>query len=312
MAVIIQRTIIFFSCLMAGFLLKKVGILQKRHFKYVSGLVFYLTLPCAIINSFSNMEFRWSLFGFILAGFICDSILIFAGFLFGKTKRQKALFMICFQGFNIGCFTIPYLQTMMNGDSVVAACLFDTGNAFLVNGGAFAFAYAVFSMAETDHQTEIEKVKIKDILKKVFTSVPLDVQLIMCILMLLMIKLPEPILFAAGKISSVNGYLSMFMLGLGMEFAFSREDLKNLIKMIGSRYLLSAIMAVIVIFGFKWLGDLQKTVCLLLFSPISVSNSLFTERLFGTDSREVSLSCTLSSLTVIISVMIMTLVLIFL
>ena len=310
MAVILQRTMVFFACLMAGFFLKKVGVLKKKHFRYVSFLVFYVTLPCAIINSFSNITFHWSFFGFILAGFVCDMILILTGFFLGKTKRQKALFMICLQGFNIGCFTIPYLQTMMNGDSVVAACLFDTGNAFLVNGGAFAFAYAVYTMAGEEKEA-VQKVGIKDILKKVFTSVPLDVQLIMCIIMLLAIPLPQPILFFTGNIGKINGYVSMFMLGLGMEFAFSKEDIRNLCRMIGSRYFIGILLGIIVLVGFKQLGTLQKTVCLLLASPVSVSNSLFTARLFGAESREVTLSCTISSVTVIISVFIMTLVLIF-
>ena len=47
---------------MPGVYIEKIHILKKEDFRVVSALVVKITLPCAIINNFSQMDFDTSLF----------------------------------------------------------------------------------------------------------------------------------------------------------------------------------------------------------------------------------------------------------
>lgn len=304
-----QKLGIFCVCVMVGWVLKHKTIFGERLFRYVSLLVFYVTLPCAIISSFSNFRLQWNDIWIAAMGFLAGMVLIFLGFLSGRGKQQKALFMICFQGFNIGCFALPYLQTMMSERAVVVACLFDMGNSFLVCGGAFILAGTVLGRNEEAKSGRGDMAGIGEVFKKMLSSVPLMIQFAMCILSLLAVRLPEPVFFLTKQVGSCNGYLSMLMVGLGMELMVSREEQRTLWKILAIRYSFAAVLAGIVMLLENNSSDLKQILVILLFSPVSISNTLFVNKLFGEKGREVKIACEVSSISIIISVVIMTIVL---
>ncbi len=69
MADILTRAAALICMIALAFTLKKIHILKKEDFRVVSALVVKITLPCAIINNFSQMDFDTSLFFLVPIGF---------------------------------------------------------------------------------------------------------------------------------------------------------------------------------------------------------------------------------------------------
>ena len=76
-------------CMIAlAFTLKKIHILKKEDFRVVSALVVKITLPCAIINNFSQMDFDTSLFFLVPIGFCGTLFLIGTDILWQERKSR--------------------------------------------------------------------------------------------------------------------------------------------------------------------------------------------------------------------------------
>ena len=61
----------------------------------------------------------------------------------GKSKEEKAFGVLNLPGYNIGNFTIPFVQSFLGPVGVITTSLFDAGNAFVCLGGAVGVADVV-------------------------------------------------------------------------------------------------------------------------------------------------------------------------
>ena len=89
--------------------------------------------------------------------------------------------------YNIGAFTLPFVQNFLGAFGVVATCMFDTGNSIMCTGTSYTITKSVL-------HSEEGRLTPKVVVKRLFSSVPFDTYLIMLILVLFNIRLPEPIL----------------------------------------------------------------------------------------------------------------------
>lgn len=55
---------------------------------------------------------------------------------------MQAFNIINFSGYNIGCFTLPFIQSFIGPAGVVATCLFDAGNSVMCTGATYSIAKA--------------------------------------------------------------------------------------------------------------------------------------------------------------------------
>ncbi|MFR4007990.1 MAG: hypothetical protein ACLT0Y_00750 [Christensenellales bacterium] len=55
-----------------------------------------------------------------------------------KDRETQAFYMLNCSGYNIGAFTMPFVQNFLGTFSMVITCLFDMGNAVMCTGGTFA------------------------------------------------------------------------------------------------------------------------------------------------------------------------------
>ncbi len=101
---------------------------------------------------------------------------------------------------------------------VVYLCSFDIGNAL------------------ADHVASGENhFYIKDLFKKLFSSIPFDVYIIIFILAIFKLQIPTPILNIASTIGAGNSFLAMLMIGMMLEVKVSPHETKNIMKVIGLR-----------------------------------------------------------------------------
>ncbi|WP_308415478.1 AEC family transporter [Sporanaerobium hydrogeniformans] len=298
---ILIRAMLFIIIIIIGYGLKRVGIFKKEDFSTISKIVLNLTLPCAIIVNFSNLVMEKSLMIMIVIGFLCNVILIVVGYILaiGKSNEERSFNMINLGGYNIGSFTIPFAQAFLGPVGIVAICLFDAGNAIMATGGTYAVASSL-------DKSNGEKMTISAILKKLMSSPPLVCYIVMLILAFLKKDLPTPVLDLVGLIGAANAFLSMFMIGIGFQLNFKKSQVIQSTKIILSRYIVAAILAVIVYNVLPFDMEIRKAIVLVVFSPISAVSTAFTEKIGG----DIGLSSTINSLSIIMGLVFITSILV--
>ena len=69
MADIILQSSVFVAIIILGYVLRKVGFFKESDFYVLSRIVINITLPAAIVTSFSGKEFDPNLFFVLFLGF---------------------------------------------------------------------------------------------------------------------------------------------------------------------------------------------------------------------------------------------------
>lgn len=87
-------------------------------------------------------------------------------------------------GYNIGCFALPFISSVVGPTGVVIACMFDLGNTILVSGGAYAIVRTFILKKRTGGV-------IGSLIRTTLKSPALDCYLVLIALSLVGISVPE-------------------------------------------------------------------------------------------------------------------------
>lgn len=292
----------FILIIVIGFLLKTKGICKREHGQFLSTIIMNITLPCALLSSINNLEIRPILLIALLIGFLGNIITNVAGYLITpkETPLNRALSMINTSGYNIGTFTLPFVQTFFPASAIAYVCLFDTGNALMCLGGTFTAASTVVS--------NDEKPTFHSIIKKLFSSIPFCTYIVLFFLSLFHIAIPEQILSITSIAGNANAFLAMLMIGILLEIKLDFSQIKTIQKIIVTRYAISIALSLCIYFLLPVDLVVRKMIVLCLFAPVSSVAPVFSSKL-GSNSP---VPAAVNSLSIIISIMILTgLILIF-
>lgn len=292
----------FILIIVIGFLLKTKGICKREHGQFLSTIIMNITLPCALLSSINNLEITPILLIALLIGFLGNVITNIAGYLITpkETPLNRALSMINTSGYNIGTFTLPFVQTFFPASAIAYVCLFDTGNALMCLGGTFTAASTVVS--------NDEKPTFHSIIKKLFSSIPFCTYIVLFFLSLFHIAIPEQILSITSIAGNANAFLAMLMIGILLEIKLDFSQIKTIQKILVTRYAISIALSLCVYFLLPVDLVVRKMIVLCLFAPVSSVAPVFSSKL-GSNSP---VPAAVNSLSIIISIMILTgLILIF-
>ena len=178
---VLTRAGSFIAIIVLGFVLKKIGVFKEEDFSVLSRVVIRITLPAAIITSFAGKEIDPGMLAIVLLGMGGGIIYIFAAMVANlrSSKEQKAFEVLNLPGYNIGNFTMPFVQSFLGPMGVITTSLFDTGNAFVCLGGS----YGVASMVKDGTGFSFSR-----IFKALSKSVPFLTYILMVVMYLLEIK----------------------------------------------------------------------------------------------------------------------------
>ena len=112
------------------------------------------------------------------------------------------------------------------------------------------------------------------------------------------LSLPLPVLALAERIGDANHFLSMFMIGLMLDFSFEPSHLKKTALVLLLRYGAAMLFSCLFYFLLPYSLEIRQILVVLSFAPISSLTPYFTERLGG----ETALSSFTASLTFVISI----------
>ncbi len=300
MGVVFSKAGTMVAIIILGYVLKRIGFLDRSYFKALSKISISITLPCVIIGKFSEFQMDYAFLIFVILGILGNLFMIAVGYIAGarEGKAKQAYNMINFAGFNEGAFTLPFAQNFLGPEGIVAVCLFDAGNSLMCTGGTYALASCVAASGE--------RRGLKTFLKKLFSSVPLDVYLIMLILSMLHISLPGFVTTFASTVGGANAFLAMFVIGIGFEWRMKRSEIRETIISITFRYVLAALAAFCAYRFLPFSLEVRQAMVIAFFAPLSALCPVFTMMIGGDEE----LSATLNSITIMISTMIITCLLI--
>jgi Predicted permeases len=298
---ILIKAFSFVLIIIIGYSFKKRGIFGSRDYKIITRIIMNITLPCALITGFKGFKMDTSMIFIVLIGFLSNIIMSTIGFILAKNKdnKEKAFNMLNLAGYNIGCFTLPYVQSFLGPFGVGITSLFDIGNSIMCTGGTYAVASSIAG--------EGEKQSIRGFLRKIFSSVPFDTYLIMFIITVTGIKLPEVIFNITSNLSAGNAFLSMLMIGMVFECKFHKEQIFKIFSILSIRYLAAVLFAVTIYFLMPFSMEIKHVLVILVFGPVPVLAPVFTGMCGGDDG----LAGVVNSLCIPISIVIITSILFF-
>lgn len=298
---IILKALGFILVIITGVLLRKKGVCTKEHGKFLSAVVLNITLPCSIISSAKNLELTPVMLTMLLIGLGGNALTNLVGYLSSKKEApiNRALTMINMSGYNIGAFTMPFLQSFFDQSYLIYMCMFDMGNSFMCTGGTFAIASTVASSEE--------KLSLGSIFKKLFSSVPFCTYTALFMLALFKLTVPAPVLILTEVAARANSFLAMLVIGILLEVKLDLTEIKMIRKILLSRYLISITLSVVLYCLLPVDITVKKMLVLAFFAPVSAVSPVFSARL-GSKSP---VPAAVNSISIIVSIIVITSMIVF-
>ena len=288
---IVTRAGCFVAIIVLGYALRKINFFKEGDFRVLSGIVIKITLPAAIVYSFSGKEIDTSLLFIVLLGLGGGLVYMGIGWLMSRRagREQQAFEILNTSGYNIGNFTMPFVQSFLGPMGVITTSLFDTGNACVCLGGS----YSVASIVKDNNGFSVKRIA-----KAMVKSVPFDCYVIMIVLNLLHVTLPKPVVSFAEIIANGNAFMAMLMIGVGFRLSGDKKQIGRIVRILTVRYGVAALFAAGCFFLLPFSLEVRQALMILAFSPIASAAPAFTRELDG----DVGLASALNSLSIVISI----------
>ena len=293
MQTVLIRAGCFVAIIILGFVLRRTGFFPENTFSILSKIVLKITLPASVVASFSGKEIDPSLLTLALLGFGFGVIYMLLGWVLNLRRGidRQVFGIINLSGYNIGNFTMPFVQSFLGPMGVITTSLFDTGNACICLGGAFGVASSV---------KEGGTFNVKIVLKALSRSTTFLCYVLMTVLCLCRVTIPGPIVSLAEIIGGGNAFLAMLMLGVGFKVEANREQIGRIVRHLALRYGLAAVFALFCWFALPFEASVRQALVILVFSPIATACPAYTGEL----KNEVGLAAAVNSISIIISIVI--------
>lgn len=290
---VLSRAGCFIAIIVLGHVLRRVGFFKEGDFTVLSKITLKITLPAAFISNFSGKQLEPSMLFISLMALVAGIIYMILGYVIhlGKSKEEKAFGVLNLPGYNIGNFSIPFVQSFLGPVGVITTSLFDAGNAFVCLGGAFGVASSINGNGGFSF-------------KRIFKALSKSVAFLTCITMMILgmlgITLPGPVIELAGIIGGANAFIAMLMLGVGFRLSGDRSQIGTIVKILLVRYGVAFVLAVL-FYHLPMELEARTALMLLAFSPIGSAVPAFTEEMGG----DAGLSAALNSISIICSIVFM-------
>ena len=283
----------FVAIILLGYTLRKIGMFRKEDFKVLANVVLKITLPAAIVVSFAQTQLTPDMLVMILMGFGIGAVYMLVGYLVNwkRSAGEKGFDILNLAGSNVGCFAMPFIQSFLGAEAVVATSLFDSGNAIVVLGGSYGVAATI---------KEGKGLSFQRLFKSLFTSVPFLFYVVLIVLKILRINIPTQVVDFVQPVANSNAFLAMLMIGVGFELRAEKSQIKKIVKIVALRYGIGAVFAVAAYFFMPFSQDIRNALVLLALSPVGSSAPIFTQML-GEDE---GLASACNSICILISIVI--------
>lgn len=281
----------FVAIIILGYALRKIGFFHEKDFDVLSKIVLKITLPAAIVSSFAGKVIEPAMLALTVIAFGMGVLYMGLAYLmnYRAGKDEQAFAVLNTAGYNIGNFTLPFVQSFLGPMGVIATSLFDTGNTFICLGGA----YSIASMIKGD-----DGFSVKKIAKALTRSVAFDCYILMLVLNLLHISLPGAVISFADIIANANAFMAMLMIGVGFKLSGDKKQIGAIVRILLVRYGAAFVLALVCFFLLPFQLEVRQALVILAFSPIAAAAPAFTAELKG----DVGLASAVNSISIVCSI----------
>lgn len=302
MTTILLNALSIMLVLFLALLLKKIRILHQKDGALTSKMVVYLTLPATILIGVNHTKLSNIFFILMFMGLFSNLLLVFLGKFIGRkaTVEERGLFMFDLSGYNIGNFSIPFVSSFFPA-AIPFLAMFDMGNSLMVTGTTQA-------IVELSSGRKKHGFILQEIFGVLFRNPPFVVYIFMFILAIFGLSFPDEWLIPIRPLANSNTLLSIFTIGLFMEFRLPKGKLKLVLKILTWRYLLAFILASLVYFFLPFPAIIKEILLLIFFCPMSFLHMIQAIEL-GNDKALAGLTI---SLSMFISLILMSIIVIIL
>lgn len=293
---VLIKALSFVVIICIGYIFKRIGIFNDEDYRIVSKIVLNLTLPAAVINSFADFKMDYSLLEVLIIGFLGNVLMVIIALLLTRreTAAAKLFYIFSMSGYNIGCFTLPFVQSFLGAFGVIVICIFDMGNAIMCTGLTYAFSASCIGSADGRR----EPLCIKNVLDKILRSVPFMVYFVMLFLVELDIKLPAAFYTLTHSIGGANAFLSMLMIGMMFEIKIDKRSLNYIGEILGGRCAVGIALSALFFFYGPFTPEINKVLAAAFLAPSTAVGPIYLEKLGG----NVALAGFANSASIIVSV----------
>ncbi len=295
-SMVTNRVVINLLLIAIGYLIKRVGLLEREHGRVLNRLVLYVTMPALNLQVISRAPLSWRLMILpvlsLASGLLMSQVGRGVARTLNLSRRDTGTFVVSLCGV-MGALAYPFVEAAYGEIGMRAAAISDLGNAIAI----FAFAY-YFSYRYADSGS----FEPRAILKKVALFFPLHAFIAAMVFNLACVDicgLPGGLI---DTLASANTPLMLISLGVYLELDVSREERKLLLNQLGVKYAVGFAVAMLYVWGLPFRGETLGTLFLLPLMPTSLSTLLYSVEQ-GLNPR---LAAMLISLTMVISVIITT------
>ena len=302
MTTILLNALSIMLVLFLALLLKKIRILHQKDGALTSKMVVYLTLPATILIGVNHTKLSNIFFILLFMGLFSNLLLVFLGKFIGQkaTVEERGLYMFDLSGYNIGNFSIPFVSSFFPA-AIPFLAMFDMGNSLMVTGTTQA-------IVELSSGRKKHGFILQEIFGVLFRNPPFVVYIFMFILAIFGLSFPDEWLIPIRPLANANTLLSIFTIGLFMEFRLPKGKLKLVLKILTWRYLLAFILASLVYFFLPFPAIIKEILLLIFFCPMSFLHMIQAIEL-GNDKALAGLTI---SLSMFISLILMSIIVIIL
>ena len=114
----IIKAAILVSFIFCGYTLKQLRLFGRSTFNTISTIVFNITLPSVILVNLNGIHFDTRYLLISLLAIIFNLIMVGMGYAAGRTKDEKAFYMLNMNGYNIGNFALPFVSYFFDSAAV--------------------------------------------------------------------------------------------------------------------------------------------------------------------------------------------------
>jgi predicted permease len=228
-------------CIIAlGFTIKKLGLLEEKDGSVLTRIAINVTLPGAIIKSFSTLTFEIRLMLLPLVSLSFGALMLgLAFYLFqGYERKTRGMLMLSSLGLNVGLFGYPFVQSVMPEIYQQYMILFDVGGVILVFG--------IMEIIAAYYSSETFKLNFRNIAKKMSRSTNLIVVFLSLALCVLGIRYPQFILNISEVLSRANMPVCMLALGVLLNVNIQKEEIGYMLKVLIFRYVMGILIGLTV------------------------------------------------------------------
>ena len=296
------RPFIYIGIIFLAFGLKKAGVFGERDYRVASLMFSNVTLPANIIHVFVGFSPTNQLYWLVVIGFAFGLVPTFIMYAINHKHnvKSRAYLMINASGTNVGGYVLPIVQLFFGTTGAVYTSMFDLGNAIVMSGASYSTTAALLHLDGDNRKSK--RVAFINFCKRLFSSVTLDVYVIMLILLLVGVNMPEIVGTITEPFANANGFVSMFMLGLMFKIEVKdKEKVRDVIQVLVFRVVFGVCIGLLCLHFLPFDEEIRKVVALCMCGPVGSMASIFTEKT-GTDP---SLSSFANSISCVISFIIM-------